>query len=200
MLNEKKSPETVWGKIALELTKNTFSTVKADPFFAICVRWDQRSGSLMRGKLFLKCLKKHSRAVFEFFCLARLRLNTSKLFSFTAYNYIHRLCYDLRSLRIFARSICVTNASRACGQRWTRADWPFHIIRDLSGTTDNNRVMQSAEACNSIVDDNAHMIQKIFEINNQTTRTQLKVIKEVLLTLLSKQIAKHHSCTGIWSS
>lgn len=60
--------------------------------------------------------------------------------------------------------------------------------------------MQSAEACNSIVDDNAHMIQKILEINNQTTRTQLKVIKEVLLTLLSKQIAKHHSCTGIWSS
>ena len=40
--------------------------------------------------------------------------------------------------------------------------------------------MQSVEACKSILEDNAHMILKIFEINKQTTRTQLKVTIEVL--------------------
>lgn len=155
------------------------------------------TGGLMRSKFFLKCLKKHSRAIFEFFCLARLRLNTYQIV-FVRLLLIpssDRLCkrkwgtgpsFSLDCVMncgpfAYSRSICVTNASRACGQRWTRADWPVHIFRDLSGTTDNNRVIQSAEACNSIVEDNAHMIQKIFEINKQTTRTQLKVIKEVVV-------------------
>ena len=37
---------------------------------------------------------------------------------------------------------------------------------------DNSRDIQSAEACNSIVVDNARMIQKIFEVNKQTSYRQ----------------------------
>lgn len=66
---------------------------------------------------------------------------------------------------------------------WSKVNkcWPFHIFLDLSGTRDNNKVIQSAAACNSIVEDNARMIQKIFEMNKQTNRTQLNVMKEVVV-------------------
>ena len=73
----------------------------------------------MRSKLFLKCLKKNSRAVFEFLprtiTFEYLKIVFVQLFILVTSS--DRLCYDLRSLRIFARSLCVTNASRACGQR-----------------------------------------------------------------------------------
>lgn len=58
----------------------------------------------MRSKLFLKCLKKYSRAIFEFFCLARLRLNTYQIVfvRLLLITSSDRLCYELRSLRILA--------------------------------------------------------------------------------------------------